>query len=186
MKRPALLLAAMLATAPTHVFAQNGPLRFPGDRCKEMAVPSDHRVVLTPAQEKSVRCFFEAGNNDAGIRLVQSMMVQIPPDNEGAIKILKIMSNGTKTDGSSLGARSLWAKPKTLANVGQNLDSTLPIVREASPLAQRILAQMLLVGKGTKADPDKAHSWIIKAEKGGDAVAKELRREWIAKGLIKE
>ena len=178
------LLSAL--TAPITLYAQSsgGPIRMPGDECANTPFPENPAIVVSPEQEKTLRCWFDAGSNEAGIRLVQSYMADKPTAYVKVLAVLSVLVRESIPMSGSLADRTLSMQSVRSARIGFG-DSISPVVeRQRSPLAERILAQLYLAGLGVNKDPAAALKWIKRAEKGGDQVAKELHQEWLAKRLV--
>jgi len=180
------LTIAFAAPAALNAQSSGGPIRMPGDECANTPFPPDPTTVLSLEQEKAVRCWFNAGSNEAGIRLVQSYMAERPVAYPKVLAILSVLVRDPISMSGSLAERTLALPTVKSATIGLG-DSISPVVeRQRSPLAQRILAQLYMAGLGVSKDPAAALKWIKRAEKGGDEVAKELHEEWLAKQLVEK
>lgn len=183
------LVGGMVALAtPASLWAQlgGGLIRMPGAECRNAPYSSNPLVVLSAEQEKLVRCWFDAGSNEAGIRLVQSYMADKPIDYAKIIAVLNVLVHDSIPTSGSLDSKSLSVKPLSNTTIGFG-DTIGPVVeRQRSPLAERILAQLYMAGRGVDKDSSAALKWIRRAEKGGDQVAKELHQEWLAKGFVEK
>ncbi|MBC7433877.1 MAG: SEL1-like repeat protein [Rubritepida sp.] len=179
-----LLTAA--ASPSLHAQSSGGLIRMPGDECRNIPYPLDASVVLSAEQEKALRCWFDSGSNDAGIRLVQSYMAEKPIDYPKAVAVLSVLVRESVPISGSLASKSLSVRPVSSTRIGFG-DSISPAVeRQRSPLAERILAQLYMAGRGVDKNPAAALKWIKRAEKGDDQVARELHQEWLAKGLVEK
>ncbi|WP_225207318.1 SEL1-like repeat protein [Novosphingobium huizhouense] len=178
------LFAALLAATPLHAQFRPGPVRMPGDDCPNTPYPADPAVVLSPEQETAVRCWFEAGSNDAGLRLVQSHMANRPVDFAKVLGVLAVMVGDPIKTSSSLGGRTMMTQAVRSSRIGFGDTVTPTGERQRSPIAMRILAQLYMAGRGVDKDPEAALKWIKRAETGGDQVATDLHAAWLAKGLV--
>ena len=141
-------------------------------------------IVLSADEEKTVRCWFDAGSNEAGIRLVQSYMADKPVAFPKVLAVLKVLVRDSTPLSGSLAERSFSTHSARSAITGDGNSNSPVVERQRSPLAERILAQLYMAGLGVEKDPAAALKWIKRAEKGGDEVAKELHQEWLAKQLV--
>jgi hypothetical protein len=156
----------------------------PGDECANTPFPENPTIVLSAEQNKTLRCWFDAGSNEAGLRLVQSYMADKPIAFEKVLGVLSVLVREPIPTSGSLANRTLSMQSVRSARIGFG-NSISPVVeRKRSPIAERILAQLYMAGLGVKKDPAAALKWIKRAEKGGDQVAKELHEEWLAKLLV--
>jgi TPR repeat protein len=181
-----ILLSGLAAPIPLYAQSSGGPVRMPGDECANKPFPANPAIVLSAEQEKTLRCWFDAGSNEAGIRLVQSYMADKPIAFAKVLAVLSVLVRDSIAMPGSLAERALSTPSLRSATIGLG-DSISPVVeRQRSPLAERILAQLYMAGLGVNQDPAAALKWIKRAEKGGDEVAKELHQEWLAKRRVDE
>ena len=178
------LVAALAATTPVHAQFNPGPVRMPGDSCPNTPYPADHTVVLTQEQETTVRCWFTAGSNDAGLRLVQNYMAQQPADYGRVLGVLGVLVGDTIKSASSISGRTAMTQAMKSSSIGFGDTITPSGPRQPSPVAMRILAQLYMAGRGVDKDPAAALKWLKRAEKGGDEVARDLHQSWLAAGRI--
>ncbi|MCH7627390.1 hypothetical protein [Novosphingobium sp.] len=176
--------AALAATTPLHAQFHPGPVRNPGDNCPNTPYPGNPAIVLTPEQEQTVRCWFLAGSNDAGLRLVQSYMADQPTNYAKMLDVLGVMVGDPVKTASSISGRTAMTQAMKGSSIGFGDSITPAGPRQHSPIAMRILAQLYMTGRGVDKNPAAALKWIKRAEQGGDEVATDLHKAWLADGRV--
>lgn len=177
-------LSALAATTPVHAQFHPGPVRAPGDSCPNTPYPANPAIVLTSEQEQTVRCWFLAGSNDAGLRLVQTYMAETPTSYAKVLDVLGVMVGDPVKTASSISGRTAMTQAMKSSSIGFGDSITPAGARQHSPIAMRILAQLYMTGRGVDKNPAAALKWIKRAEQGGDEVAKDLHQSWLAAGRV--